>query len=122
MPLFQYKARGRRGDAIEGSIEAVSSDAVASQLLESGLTPIDINQAKAGISTEIDFKKFFVEKVTETDIIQFSRQMYSLTKAGVPMLSALHGLSQSTKNVTLAETIRTAFAPVRHTISITAEQ
>jgi MSHA biogenesis protein MshG len=106
MPLFQYKARGHRGDAIEGSIEAVSSDAVASQLLESGLTPIDINLAKVGVSTEIDFKKFFVEKVTDTDIIQFSRQMYSLTKAGVPMLSALHGLSQSTKNVTLAETIR----------------
>lgn len=106
MPLFQYKARGRRGDAIEGSIEAVSSDAVASQLLESGLTPIDITLAKIGVSTEIDFKKFFVEKVTDTDIIQFSRQMYSLTKAGVPMLSALHGLSQSTKNVTLAETIR----------------
>ena len=106
MPLFQYKARGRRGDAIEGSIEAVSSDAVASQLLESGLTPIDITLAKIGASTEIDFKKFFVEKVTDTDIIQFSRQMYSLTKAGVPMLSALHGLSQSTKNVTLAETIR----------------
>ena len=32
--------------------------------------------------------------------------MYSLTKAGVPMLSALHGLSQSTKNVLLAEAIR----------------
>lgn len=106
MPLFQYKARGHRGDAIEGSIEAVSSDAVASQLLESGLTPIYINPAKIGVSAEIDFKKFFVEKVTDTDIIQFSRQMYSLTKAGVPMLSALHGLSQSTKNVTLAETIR----------------
>jgi len=87
-------------------MEAVSSDAVASQLLESGVTPIDITSAKTSASTEIDFSKFFVEKVTETDIIQFSRQMYSLTKAGVPLLSAMHGLSQSTKNVTLAETIR----------------
>lgn len=106
MPLFQYKARGHRGDAIEGTMEAVSSDAVATQLLESGVTPIDISSAKAGASQEIDFSKLFVEKVTDTDIIQFSRQMYSLTKAGVPMLTAMHGLSQSTKNVTLAETIR----------------
>lgn len=106
MPLFQYKARGHRGDSIEGSIEAVSSDAVASQLLESGITPIEIDLAKTGAATEINFSKLFVEKVTETDIIQFSRQMHSLTKAGVPMLSALHGLSQSTKNVILAETIR----------------
>jgi len=110
MPLFQYKARGHRGDAIEGSIEAVSSDAVASQLLESGITPIEIEIAKAGASTEINFGKLFVEKVTDTDVIQFSRQMYSLTKAGVPMLSALHGLSQSTKNATLAEAIRTVTA------------
>jgi MSHA biogenesis protein MshG len=106
MPLFQYKARGHRGDAIEGTMEAVSSDAVAAQLLESGVTPIDITSAKTGASTEIDFSKLFVEKVTDTDIIQFSRQMYSLTKAGVPMLTAMHGLSQSTKNPTLAETIR----------------
>ena len=110
MPLFQYKARGHRGDAIEGSIEAVSSDAVASQLLESGITPIEIEVAKAGASTEINFGKLFVEKVTDTDVIQFSRQMYSLTKAGVPMLSALHGLSQSTKNATLAEAIRNVTA------------
>lgn len=106
MPLFQYKARGHRGDAIEGTMEAVSADAVAAQLLESGVTPVDISSAKAGASTEIDFSKLFVEKVTDTDIIQFSRQMYSLTKAGVPMLTAMHGLSQSTKNATLAETIR----------------
>lgn len=106
MPLFQYKARGHRGDSIEGTIEAVSSDAVASQLLEGGLTPIEIEAAKTGAATEINFSKLFVEKVTDTDVIQFSRQMYSLTKAGVPMLSALHGLSQSTKNATLAEAVR----------------
>lgn len=105
MPLFQYKARGHRGDALEGSIEAVSSDAVASQLLESGITPIEIEIAKTGVATKIDVGKLFAERVTDTDVIQFSRQMYSLTKAGVPMLSAMHGLSQSTKNATLAETI-----------------
>ncbi|MBL1276582.1 MAG: type II secretion system F family protein [Ectothiorhodospiraceae bacterium] len=106
MPLFQYKARGHRGDSIEGSIEAVSSDAVASQLLESGITPIEIEVAKTGAATEINLGDLFVEKVTDTDIVQFSRQMHSLTKAGVPLLSALHGLSQSTKNKTLAEAIK----------------
>lgn len=110
MPLFQYKARGHRGDSIEGRIEAVSSDAVASQLLESGITPIEIEVAKTGAATEINLSKLFVEKVTDTDVIQFSRQMYSLTKAGVPMLSALHGLSQSTKNATLAEAVRNVTA------------
>lgn len=106
MPLFQYKARGRRGDAIEGTMEAVSTDAVAAQLIESGITPIEIQTAKVGTSKEINLGELFSEKVTDTDLIQFSRQMYSLTKAGVPMLSALNGLSQSTKNKTLAEAIQ----------------
>ncbi|NOX43988.1 MAG: type II secretion system F family protein [Gammaproteobacteria bacterium] len=106
MPVYQYKARGLRGDAIKGTMEAVSSDAVAAQLLEGGMTPIDISAARGAASKEIKLSELFPEKVTETDVIQFSRQMHSLTKAGVPMLSALHGLSQSTKNTTLSETIR----------------
>jgi MSHA biogenesis protein MshG len=106
MPLFKYKARGNRGDVIEGSMEAVSSDAVASQLLEGGMTPVDIAVAKSVASKEIKLSELFPEKVTDTDLIQFSRQMHSLTKAGVPMLSALHGLSQSTRNHVLAEAIR----------------
>ncbi len=109
MPVYQYKARGHLGAAVEGTMEAVSSDAVATKLQESGMTPVDIFAAKtavAGIvSREIDFHGLFSEKVTDTDIIQFSRQMRSLTKAGVPMLSALHGLSQSTKNKKLSDAI-----------------
>jgi len=113
MPLYKYKARGRRGDAIEGSMEAVSSDAVASQLIEGGMTPVHIastqpSDKKKGLdlTREIDFGELFPEKVSDEHLIQFSRQMYSLTKAGVPLLSALHGLSQSTKNKTLAKAIR----------------
>jgi len=105
MPVFQYKARSRRGDAIEGTMEAVSSDAVAAQLLEGGMTPVNIDAAKGITSIDINMGELFAEKITDTDIIQFSRQMRSLTKAGVPILSALHGLSQSTKNKQLAAVI-----------------
>lgn len=113
MPLYQYKARGRRGDAIEGSMDGESSDTVASQLIESGVTPISITLSKAassesgasGIGLNMDIGELFPERVTDTHLIQFSRQMHSLTKAGVPLLSALHGLAKSTKNKTLARTI-----------------
>ncbi len=110
MPLFDYRARGHRGDVIEGSMEAVSSDAVATQLLEGGITPVDISEAKTKSPKNIKLGELFSEKVTDTDLIQFSRQMYSLTKAGVPMLSALHGLTRSTRNPTLSETLRTVTA------------
>ncbi|NOY71720.1 MAG: type II secretion system F family protein [Gammaproteobacteria bacterium] len=105
MPLYQYKARGHRGDAITGNMEAVSSDAVATQLIEGGLTPVDITPIKVS-SNERKLDALFPEKVNDTDLIQFSRQMHSLIKAGVPMLSALHGLTQSSKNKTLVKTLQ----------------
>lgn len=106
MAIFNYKARGHQGDAIEGVIEAASSDVAASQLIESGLTPIDIQVKESKIDNNIQFEKLFPQKVTDSDLIQFSRQMHSLLKAGVPILSALSGLSESTKNETFRETIK----------------
>ena len=55
MPAFQYKARGQRGDAIEGVIEAASTDMAATRLIEGGLTPVDIQpvQEKVGMSTDL---------------------------------------------------------------------
>lgn len=105
MPLFHYKARDRHGDAINGTLEAASSDAVAAQLLDGGMTPVDILPAVGEKTRSLSLQELFPAKVTDTDLIQFSRQMHSLTKAGVPMLSALHGLAKSTRNPLLASTI-----------------
>ena len=105
MPSFQYKARGPRGDAIEGVIEASSTDLAASRLIEGGLTPVDIQPAKQAVGMSTDLADIFPPKVELVDLIQFSRQMYSLLKAGVPILSALSGLASHTRNRTLARTL-----------------
>ncbi len=108
MALFQYKARSVRGDAVEGTIDAPSSDAAASSLMEGGLTPIDIVAAvekKTASRWDRDLKDIFPPKVGLVDLIQFSRQMHSLMRAGVPLLSALTGLAANTRNPTLARAI-----------------
>ncbi|MEJ2686991.1 MAG: type II secretion system F family protein, partial [Gammaproteobacteria bacterium] len=105
MALFQYKARGTRGDAVEGTIEAASADAAASRLMEGGLTPVDIGPAKAGNDAGGELQRLFPQRVSTPDLIQFSRQMHSLTRAGVPLLSALTGLAGTTRNRTLAQTL-----------------
>lgn len=107
MALFQYKARGSRGDAVEGTIEAASSEAAASALMEGGLTPIDIFTAreKKASGWNRDLSEIFPPKVGLVDLIQFSRQMHSLMRAGVPILSALSGLAANTRNPTLSRAI-----------------
>ncbi|MFZ0467732.1 MAG: type II secretion system F family protein [Thiogranum sp.] len=105
MPTFQYKARGQRGDAIEGVIEAASTDLAATRLIEGGLTPVDIQPLKQKTGMSTDITDLFPAKVQLVDLIQFSRQMHSLMKAGVPILSALSGLAAHTVNRTLAKTL-----------------
>jgi MSHA biogenesis protein MshG len=105
VPSFQYRARGQRGDAIEGVIEAGSTDLAATRLIEGGLTPIDIQPLKERVGMRTDLGDLFPPEVRLVDLIQFSRQMHSLLKAGVPILSALHGLTRNTRNRTLAKTL-----------------
>lgn len=107
MPLYQYRGRNQRGEAVKGQLEAASPDIVATQLFNSGITPIDINLTKA---TKDIFallrNRYGGGKVGLVDLILFSRQMYTLMKAGVPIMQALRGLRESTQNPAFASVIQ----------------
>lgn len=107
MPLFQYKGRNQRGEAVRGHLEAVSPDAVALQLMNSGVIPIDIGvaQAREDVFAALKARLAASTRITLTDLSLFSRQMYTLLKAGVPIMQALRGLRDSTQNPALAKVI-----------------
>lgn len=107
MSVFSYKGRSSRGELVQGSLEAPSIDAVASQLLNSGITPIDINEASER-QLNIDIGRFLRSNRPPSleDMILFSRQMYTLMKSGIPMIQSFNGLIQSTRNTRLVNTLR----------------
>ena len=107
MALFQYKGRNQRGEAVRGHLEAASSDAVAAQLMNSGVIPIDIGvaQVREDILGALKARLAASTPITLTDLSLFSRQMYTLLKAGVPIMQALRGLRDSTQNPALAKVI-----------------
>jgi MSHA biogenesis protein MshG len=107
MPLFQYKGRNQRGEAVRGHLEAVSPDAVALQLMNSGVIPIDIGvaQVREDVFAALKARLAASTRITLTDLSLFSRQMYTLLKAGVPIMQALRGLRDSTQNPALAKVI-----------------
>ncbi len=107
MALFQYKGRNQRGESVRGHLEAVSSDAVALQLMNSGVIPIDIGvaQARGDIFAALKARLVASTPITLTDMSLFSRQMFTLLKAGVPIMQALRGLRESTHNPALAKVI-----------------
>ena len=106
MTLFHYKGRVNRGDSIEGVIEAPTADDVAEQLFNSGITPIDIAEKIEQVDVLAELKDRLVRKPGLPDLILFSRQMYTLTRAGVPLSRAISGLAESNDNPVMAKTLR----------------
>ncbi len=100
MPVYQYRGRNQRGESVKGQVEAASADAVASQLFNSGITPIEISLTRATRDVFAMLRGRFGGhgKVDLVDLILFSRQMFTLLKAGVPIMQALRGLRESTQN------------------------
>lgn len=110
MPRFSYRARTQQGELSEGTYDAASLENVANELSRQGLIPIRIEPQSGGLvgaSTAIDFKQLAKrwQKVSLDELIIFCRQMHALSKAGVPIISALAGLRASTHSELLADTL-----------------
>jgi MSHA biogenesis protein MshG len=106
MAVFAYKGRSSRGEAISGKLDSESIDQVAARLLNAGITPIEI--APIG-DAETSLGRLWVQlgrgKPKTADLMLFSRQMYTITKAGVPLLRGLRGLQSSTHNAILRDAL-----------------
>ncbi|MBF0283072.1 MAG: type II secretion system F family protein [Magnetococcales bacterium] len=104
MPTYHYKGRKIGGAQVTGQLSAQSTDAVVEALLKQSIQPLEIKVATAqkGELKTSDIG-LFAEWPTEDDVILFTRQMYSLSKAGVPVIRSLQGLTESTHNKKLVE-------------------
>ena len=99
MPSFSYQGRNSGGEMVRGVLEGASEDAVADQLFGQGITPLDIMPATGGLAGEaISTGGLFRQKVQQVDVLLFSRQLYTLLKAGLPIMRALLGLQESAGN------------------------
>jgi MSHA biogenesis protein MshG len=106
MPLFKYSGRTARGDAVAGSLESESAESLASHLFARGITPTDIKPISAAEDATLDlWRRLGGGRPDLTDLILFSRQMYSITKAGLPLLRGLQSIAASTPNAILRETL-----------------
>ncbi|MDD5295661.1 MAG: type II secretion system F family protein [Rhodocyclaceae bacterium] len=109
MSRFEYTGRSAGGEAVSGSLEAASAAAAADTLLSRGVTPLNVaavDTEGAAFDVEAWLKEFFKEKVPDTELMLFSRQLHTLLRAGVPIMRALLGLQESCQHKTMMEVIR----------------
>ena len=106
MAQFEYVCRNDTGSSVRGLLEASTEEQAASELIQNGMTPISIKLSEAANNSMLDWQRLFAPRIKLEDLILFSRQMYSLSKAGILIIRALSGLADSTVNPTLEKVIR----------------
>ncbi len=104
MPFFLYQAKDNKGNSIKGQVEAPNENAAAEVLLGRQEYPISITLTEEKEDKSGIFENLF-DKVTTQHLVVFSRQMYSLTKAGIPMIRAILGLADSATSNALKRTL-----------------
>lgn len=112
MATFDWRGRNARGEAVQGQLEGETENAIADQLMAIGVLPVHIAAAvHATLAGEGEvsvswWQRLNRKPVNEEDIMLFSRQMYTLNKAGIPILRALSGLQTSASKPALIDLIR----------------
>jgi MSHA biogenesis protein MshG len=106
MAFYAWRGRNALGELIQGELEAMSEDAVADQLLGLGLVPVQIQVAPQVQTRESWWEQLKRRPIVIEDVLIFSRQMYTLNKAGVPILRAFAGLESSTDKPAMVNVLK----------------
>lgn len=107
MAIYNWRGRNAQGEAVTGQLEAMTEGGVADQLVSLGISPVHIGVVKEveegaeGLLARLNRKP-----VVEEDLLVFSRQMYTLNKAGVPILRAFAGLEASAEKPAMKDLLK----------------
>jgi len=106
VPIFEYTGRNNDKKSVSGRRIAQTADTLSVQLIKEGIAPITISSV---IDKHDWFSslKFILEGkgVSNEELSVFARQMYSLTKTGIPITSALRQLAQNTRTLRMSITL-----------------
>ena len=106
MGTFTYRARDERGSLVTGTLDGDGKQAVYQQLDAMGLFPVSASEIGRGLSSLDDiFVRF--QRVKYDDLVFFTRQLQTVVRAGIPLISGLKALEEQTSNTRLKAAIRT---------------
>jgi MSHA biogenesis protein MshG len=89
MAMYEWRGRNNQGEAVNGQLDALTESAVADQLKLIGVVPLHIAAAKVEVQSQSEgwWQRISRKPVVDEDLMIFSRQMYTLNKAGRPHLA-----------------------------------
>jgi len=114
MAFFQYRAADQAGKVVEGVMEADAENSVVLRLREMGCIPLRIAMpSERAISSARQQPLFARRRVSQQQLLQFTRELGTLLGAGLPLdrsLSILGGLFEGSE---LSKILRSLVEAVR---------
>jgi type IV pilus assembly protein PilC len=98
MAVFAYAGRGRGGQTARGELSAADRDAAISHLRSQGITVATIEEK--GKPKVFGDRK---QKITDKDLVIFTRQFATMIDAGLPLVQCLEILSAQCDNKSLGK-------------------
>jgi MSHA biogenesis protein MshG len=107
MPQFAYFGRDAALQPMQGVLEGGNPMQVADILTSMGITPVVIEPHLPPPEARDTLARLFRrQRITDVELLMFSRQMYTLMRAGVPILRSLQGLEESSGHAGMKTLIR----------------
>ncbi len=97
MPVYSWAGKTKRGRSIKGEIEAADERIARIQLKKRN---IEITKLKPKPKDLFENVSFMQPKVTNKDIVIFTRQFSTMIDAGLPLVQGLNILAEQTENKT----------------------
>jgi len=116
MPNFKYTARDKFSKLVSGQVSASDTQDVVKRLRDMGYAVITITEVRVFYRPTVETFSF-LKSVKLEEVNTFTRQLYSLQKAGIPLLSCLESIGQETENKYFQRIIGDIAADVRQGIS-----
>lgn len=111
MAIYLFKGRNAEGRLVNGQVEATNTDLAAGQLLGRGITPVSMEEQLVQLSLSEKFERATnLGKVEVVELIMFCRQMYTISKSGIPLVKGLRGLAASLRNYTFQRALEDIIA------------
>ncbi len=94
MPIYEYKGILKTtGREVKGLQDAEGEKSLRTILKRKGILPTEIREKGTGRKRgEVDFSKVFTNRVSRMDISIATRQLATLTKAGISLVEALSAI------------------------------
>jgi type IV pilus assembly protein PilC len=103
MPVYKWVAETRKGRTLKGEVEAADEKIAGLQLKRRNLVVKKIKQKPKDLFENVSFMQ---PRVTNKDLVVFTRQFSTMIDAGLPLIQGLTILSEQTENKTFRNILK----------------